>query len=90
MLQINYIVENQEDVINRLKIKNFDASEILPKLADLNIQRKNLKKELDNTLAEANKIAKSIGQLFKQGKRDEAEKMKSRSAELKDLSKSLA
>jgi len=88
MLQINYIVEHQQDVIDRLKIKNFDASEILPKLADLNIQRKSLKKELDNTLAEANKIAKSIGQLFKQGKRDDADKMKSKSAELKDLSKS--
>jgi len=40
MLQINYIIEHQQDVIDRLKIKNFDASEILPKLADLNIQRK--------------------------------------------------
>ena len=88
MLQINYIIEHQQDVIDRLKIKNFDASEILPKLADLNIQRKSLKKDLDNTLAEANKIAKSIGQLFKQGKRDDADKMKSKSAELKDLSKS--
>jgi seryl-tRNA synthetase len=89
MLQINYIIEHQQDVIDRLKIKNFDASEILPKLADLNIQRKSLKKDLDNTLAEANKIAKSIGQLFKQGKRDDADKMKSKSAALKDLSKSL-
>ena len=90
MLQINYITENQEEVIEKLKIKNFDASEILPQLAKLNNSRKLIQKELDNTLAEANKIAKSIGQLFKEGKKEEAGKMRLRSGELKELGKSLS
>ena len=89
MLQINYITENQREVIEKLKIKNFDASAILPQLAELNISRKLIQKELDETLAEGNKIAKSIGQLFKEGKRDEANTMKARSGELKELGKTL-
>jgi len=90
MLQTNYIVENQAEVIEKLKVKNFDASQILPQIEEKNDLRKKLQKELDSTLAEANQIAKSIGQLFKEGKREEAEQMKARSAELKNLSKSLS
>ena len=89
MLQINYITENQQEVIEKLKIKNFDASVVLPKLADLNTERKLIQKELDDTLAEGNKIAKSIGQLFKEGKKEEAMTLKNRSGELKDLGKTL-
>ena len=90
MLQTNYIVENQAEVIEKLKVKNFDASQILPQIEEKNDLRKKLQKELDATLAEANQIAKSIGQLFKEGKREEAEQMKARSNELKNLSKSLS
>jgi len=90
MLQTNYIVENQEEVIEKLKIKNFDASEILPQIEKMNDFRKKLQKELDATLAEANQIAKSIGMLFKEGKKEEAEQMKERSIQLKNLSKSLS
>jgi len=67
MLQINYIADNQQEIIERLRIKNFDASEIVPQLVALNNERKKIQKELDTKLAEANKIAKSIGQLFKEG-----------------------
>lgn len=90
MLQINYIADNQEEVIKRLQIKNFDASAIIPKLIALNNQRKNIQKELDEKLAESNQLAKSIGQLFKDGKTQEANELKNRTAELKDLSKSLS
>jgi seryl-tRNA synthetase len=89
MLQTNYIIDNQEEIIKKLKVKNFDASKIIPQIEIKNNERKSLQKDLDNGLAEANQIAKSIGQLFKEGKREEAEKMKSRSAELKLLSKEL-
>lgn len=90
MLQINYIADNQQEIIERLRIKNFDASEIVPQLVALNNERKKIQKELDTKLAEANKIAKSIGQLFKEGKAQEAQEMKAKSGELKDLSKSLS
>jgi seryl-tRNA synthetase len=90
MLQTNYIIDNQQEIIERLQIKNFDASQIIPQIEAKNNQRKSLQKDLDNSLAEANQLAKSIGQLFKHGKREEAEQMKARSAELKSLSKDLS
>lgn len=89
MLQTNYIIENQAEVIEKLKIKNFDASAIIPQIEEKNNLRKKLQGELDANLAEANQIAKSIGLLFKEGKIEEANEKKARSAELKSLSKSL-
>lgn len=89
MLQTNYIIENQAEVIEKLKIKNFDASAIIPQIEEKNNLRKKLQGELDANLAEANQIAKSIGLLFKEGKIEEANEKKARSSELKNLSKSL-
>lgn len=90
MLQINYIADNQQEVIDRLKIKNFDASAVVAQIVELNQKRKHTQKDLDTTLAEANSIAKSIGQLFKQGKQDEAQAMREKSAKLKEVSKTLS
>jgi seryl-tRNA synthetase len=80
MLQINYIRQNKETVISRLKIKNFDATEIIETILNLDEQRRQLQTSMDEMLAEANKIAKSIGQLIKTGKQDEANLLKEKSA----------
>jgi len=89
MLQINYIRENQEEVVQRLKIKNFNASEIVTGIIALDEQRRSTQTKLDVTFAEANKLAKSIGQLFKEGKHEEANRMKAQTVELKKSSKLL-
>ncbi len=89
MLQIGFIRENPEEVISRLKIKNFDASEIVVQIIDVDEKRRQIQTQLDQALSEANKIAKSIGQLFKEGKRDEANAMKGRTADLKIQTKTL-
>jgi len=90
MLQIGFIRENPEEVISRLKIKNFDASAMVTQIIETDEKRRQIQTQLDQALGEANKIAKSIGQLFKEGKRDEANNMKARSAELKTQSKPLS
>jgi seryl-tRNA synthetase len=90
MLQINFIRENPEEVINRLKIKNFDASVLVDQIIGIDEKRRLSQTKLDDSLAEANKIAKSFGQLFKEGKREEAELLKARTAELKIISKELS
>jgi seryl-tRNA synthetase len=87
MLQINTIRQNPDHVIERLKIKNMDASALVDEIIRLDEKRRDLQKQLDETLAESNKMAKSIGQLYKTGKADEAAEMKDRSAKLKELSK---
>ena len=90
MLQINFIRENPEEVINRLKTKNFDASVLVDQIIGIDEKRRLSQTKLDDSLAEANKIAKSFGQLFKEGKREEAELLKARTAELKIISKELS
>jgi seryl-tRNA synthetase len=90
MLQVGYIRENLEKVISGLekkKVKN--TREIIGKVIDTDQQRRNLQVELDNNLNEANQISKKIGILYKEGKKDEAEKLKVRTADLKDQGKVL-
>ncbi|MBC8488656.1 MAG: serine--tRNA ligase [Bacteroidetes bacterium] len=89
MLQLNYIRENKQEIIQRLSIKNFNAEEIIGKVITLDKNRRKTQKQLDDTLSEANKAAKEIGALYKQGSTEDAIAMKARSAELKKLSKEI-
>ena len=89
MLQIQVIRENPSYVIERLKVKNFDATELINNILEIDTQIRQTKKTLDNNLMEQGKLAKSIGQLFKEGKRDEAEAMKAQTAQLKADEKEL-
>ncbi len=90
MLLINTIRQNPALVVERLKIKNLDASALVDEIINLDEKRRNLQNQLDQTLAEANKIAKSIGQLYKSGKADEAAHKKVRSGQLKEESKTMS
>lgn len=90
MLQLNYIRENKQDVINRLKVKNFkDAEGVIESVMTLDNNRKAAQKQADDCKAEANSLAKQIGELMKSGKRDEAEVLKAKTAELKATEKLL-
>ena len=88
MLQLSYIKENLPQTIAGLEKKHFkDASIVVNQAIDLDNQRKDIQLKLDNTLAQANNLAKEIGGLMKSGQKEEAEKLKSQTAELKELSK---
>lgn len=89
MLNIRLLREQPDYVTERLRIKNFDAAEIIRRINTLDIARRNSQTELDNILSEQNTLAKEIGALMKSGKRDEAEVAKSRVVSLKEESKSL-
>ncbi len=84
MLNIRTIRENKVEIIERLKIKNFDAEAIIENLLQIDDARKALQFENDNHIAEQKSISKSIGQLFKEGKADEAQAAKSKTGELKE------
>jgi seryl-tRNA synthetase len=90
MLTLKVIRENKDQVIERLAIKHFDAKEIIEKVIALDDERKAIQLELDNNLAEQNSIAKQIGKLFSEGKSDEANAAKQRTADLKEQSKGLS
>ena len=84
MLQLSYIQENKADVLKRLAIKNFkDAEAIINSVIELDNNRKAAQRQADDTKAEANGLAKQIGELMKSGKKDEAEVLKAKTAELK-------
>jgi seryl-tRNA synthetase len=84
MLQLNYIRENKDEVLKRLAIKNFkDAETIINSVIAKDVDRRNILKLTEEVKAEANLIAKQIGELMKAGKKEEAEKAKSSTGELK-------
>src|SRR5688572_928180 len=90
MLQLTYIRDNKEDVLKRLAIKNFkDAETIINTVIDLDNNRKAAQKQADDTKAEANALARQIGDLMKSGKKEEAEVLKAKTAELKNTEKVL-
>lgn len=90
MLQVSHIRENKEQVIRALAKRNLDATALVDEVIALDEKRRSTQVELDNTLAEANRLSASIGELMKSGKREEAESMKSQTASLKERSKELA
>lgn len=90
MLQVNYIRENQGDVLKRLAIKNFkDAEKCINEILEKDAKRRAVQKTTDDLKAEANSIAKQIGELMKTGKKEEAEKIKLRTSEIKLKEKEL-
>ena len=83
MLQIQTIRENASFVIERLLVKNVDATESINTILALDADIRALKKALDTNLMEQNKLSKEIGILFKSGKASEAAPLKDQIAELK-------
>ncbi len=87
MLSLNYIREHRQEVIDRLAVKNFTGQEIIGQIIHLDNLRRETQKQLDDLQAEANQMAKEIGMLFQTGKAMEANALKARTSELKNLSK---
>ncbi|MCQ2219663.1 MAG: serine--tRNA ligase [Paludibacteraceae bacterium] len=87
MLTLKVITENTDEVIRKLAKKHFDAKEAIAKVIDLDKSRRASQSALDAILAEINSLSKSVGQLMKEGKKDEAEAAKAKVASLKENSK---
>ena len=90
MLQLHKIREHKDAYIKALVKRNLDAAALFDTVLDLDGQRRATQTELDNTLAESNKLSKEIGMLFKSGKAEEANAMKAKTADLKESSKVLS
>ncbi|MFV0537363.1 MAG: serine--tRNA ligase [Dysgonomonas sp.] len=89
MLTLKTISENPELVIEKLAKKHFDGKEIIEKVLEIDQTRKKTQTVLDAALSESNTLSKHIGQLMKEGKKDEAETAKNRVAEIKSDNKAL-
>ena len=89
MLTLKTITEQRDEVINRLAVKHFNATEFIDRIIALDAKRRQSQTRLDTNLAEINSLSKQIGALMKVGKKKEAEDAKSKVVELKERSKIL-
>lgn len=90
MLPIQTIREDGNRLVEALNKRGIDARSMIDQVLRLDENRRNLQLQLDNTLAEANRISKEIGILFKSGKANEAQALKEESGALKESSKTLS
>ena len=86
MLEVHFIRQHKETVIERLSKRGIDATEDIEKVLTLDEQRRNLQKQTDELLGQSNVMAKQIGDLFKSGKQEEGNSMRAKAAELRDQS----
>lgn len=84
MLQVNFLRENKERVIAGLHKRNFKTIELVDEAIVADDERRKLQFELDENLAQMNKISKEIGILMKEGKKEDAEVAKAKTGEFKE------
>ena len=89
MLQVNFLKEHRDRVLEGLKKRNFKDLELVDNAISLDDERKKVQFDMDSQLAEINKISKEIGLLMKEGKKEEAENAKQKTAQYKEASKEL-
>ena len=89
MLQVAFIRENKDEVIKRLAKRNLEAKGLVESVVALDEKRRATQVELDNILAESNKLSKDIGALMKNGEKAKAEILKEKTAKFKDQTKEL-
>ena len=84
MLQVPFIRQNAAFVKERLAFRNFNKPELVDELIELDDKRKKLQFETDEMLAKINSASKEIGQLMKEGRKEEAAHRKSEVALYKE------
>jgi len=91
MLQVNFIRENKDRIIAGLKKRGWsdDKMSILDQITVSDDKRKALQTQQDELLSQINKHSKSIGELFKTGKQDEANALKEEVAGFKNQTQTL-
>jgi len=89
MLQVSYIRDNREKVLERLAVKNFKQPELVDEVIALDNDRRQAQVRLDGVSADANSAAKQIGDLMRTGKKDEAEVIKAKTGAWKEEIKTL-
>lgn len=89
MLEVPVIRNNSDTIISRLRKRNINADELIHRVIELDDQRRATQKELDDLLAEGNKLSKQIGDLFKAGKQEDANALKEQTVTLKERSQDL-
>ncbi len=93
MLQVHVLRNDPAWVKQRLEVKRFGQTGLVDEIVSLDDDRKKAQSDCDNLLAQVNTLSKEIGDMMKQGKKPEAEELKSKvaayKAEIADLAEQL-
>jgi seryl-tRNA synthetase len=89
MLTLQAIRNNTQEIIDRLAKRGHDRSAVINEVLRLDEQKRASQTSLELKLAASNNIAKEIGDLFKAGKKEEADARKEESGVLKEQIKTL-
>ena len=76
MIEIAKIRNNHQELIERLRIKNFDAEKIIADILVFDKKKREIQMKSDELLSKKNTLTKEIGNLYKSGKAEEANKLK--------------
>ena len=86
MLTLTYLRERRDSVISSPAKRGLDVAQSVDRVIALDSERRGVQKELDDTLAESNTLSRQIGELMREGKREEAESIKTATSDLKTKS----
>ena len=89
MLQLNVLREKADEICKALEKRNLEARPLIDQVLNLDEKRRSLQTQLDNTLAESNRLSKEIGILFKNKQIEEANALKEKTSSLKEEAKIL-
>ena len=89
MLTLKTLRDDPQAVIEKLKIKNFDAKPIVDRVLELDALRRKYQTESDELLSKQKAKSSVVGALMKQGLKDAAEKVKAEVSEMKAMSSEL-
>lgn len=89
MLEISQLRERKDEIATRLKVRNFDGEMQIENVLALDDKRKATQSQLDELLSQINSSSKEIGELYKSGNKDKADKVKANIPDLKDQTKEL-
>ena len=84
MLNLKFIQDNPELVIEKLAVKRFDARAIVEKVIELYKRRNEVQNEAEIQKAEMNRISQEIGNLIKSGNVTEVNLAKEQTVQLKE------
>ena len=82
MIDLKLLERDFDNVAKRLKLKGVNE-DVLNEIKELFKKKKELKTDLDKLLERRNTLSRKIGELIKEGKKDEAENIKNEVADLK-------
>lgn len=89
MLTLQAIRNNTQEIIERLSKRGVDRSEAIQDILKTDEEKRSLQTQVEQLLAQSNAMAKTIGDLYKTGQKDEADAQKAVSLQLKEDIKQL-